>query len=132
MYSDIKNKEEINAAMMIPSMSDHKDINKVSETTVNSHENHHNEYHFQVQTIAPPDLDQIQPRATKVWNCDEIGLEPNSKWSKVMCTYKHFQGERICKVQTGERAPLWCTLLVFTQADGECFMTTVVFHQAKE
>ena len=37
MYSDIKNKEEINAALMLTSMSDHEDINKVSETTVNSH-----------------------------------------------------------------------------------------------
>ena len=42
MYSDIKNKEEINAALLITRISDHEDINKVSETTVNSHENHHN------------------------------------------------------------------------------------------
>ena len=37
VYSDIKNKEEINAALLLTSMSDHEDINKVSETTVNSH-----------------------------------------------------------------------------------------------
>ena len=36
------------------------------------------------------------------------------------------------KVQTGERAPLWCTLIVFTQADGECFMSHIIVHQAKE
>ena len=30
MYSDIKNKEQINAALLLTSMSDHKDINKVS------------------------------------------------------------------------------------------------------
>ena len=40
MYSDIKNKEETNVASMINSMSDHKDMNKFNETTVNSHENH--------------------------------------------------------------------------------------------
>ena len=34
MYSDIKNKEEINAALMLTRMSDHEDINKVSKTTV--------------------------------------------------------------------------------------------------
>ena len=71
MYIDIKNKEEINAAFLLTSMSDHKDINKVSETTVNSHENHHNGYNFQVRMIVPPDLHQIQPRATQVWKCDD-------------------------------------------------------------
>ena len=36
------------------------------------------------------------------------------------------------KVKTGERASFWCTLLVFTQAGGKCFMPPVVVHQAKE
>ena len=36
------------------------------------------------------------------------------------------------KVKTGERAPLWCTLLVFTRSDGKCFMPPVIVHQAKE
>ena len=90
MYSDIKNKEEKNVDFMINTMSYHEDINKVSKTTVNSHENHHNEYPFQGRTIFPPDLHQIQPRATQVWNCDEIGLDPNGKWRKVLCTYKYF------------------------------------------
>ena len=49
MYSDIKNKEEINAALLLTRMSDHEDINKVSETKVNSHDNHH-------RTIVPYDL----------------------------------------------------------------------------
>ena len=113
MCSDINNKEETNAAFLITSMSDHEDINKVGETIVNSHENHHNKYPFQVQMIVPPDLHQIQPRATQVWNCDEIGLDPNGKWCKVVCTYKYFQGEIMWKVQTGENAPICCTLLVF-------------------
>ena len=104
---------------MLASMSDHEYINKVRKTTVNSYENNHYEYPFQIRTIVPPDLTQIQPRATKVWNCDEIGLDPNGKWHKVVCTYKYFQGERMWKVQTGERAPFYCTLLVFTRADGQ-------------
>ena len=91
MYSDIKNKEETHAALMLTSMSDHEDINKVSETTVNSHENYHNKYPFQLRTIAPPDLHQIQPRATQVWNCGEIGLDLNGKWRKFLSTYKYFQ-----------------------------------------
>ena len=108
MYSDIKNKEETNAALLLTSMSYHEDINKVSETTVNPHENHHNEFPLQVRTIVPPDLHQIQPRATQVWNCDEIGFDPNGKWRKVVCAYKYFQGERMRKAQTGDRAPFWC------------------------
>ena len=55
--------------------------------------------------IIPPDLQQIQPRATQVCNCDEIGFGPNGKWHKFVYTYKLFQGEIIWKVQTGERAP---------------------------
>ena len=66
-------------ALLLTSMSYHEDINKFIETKVNSHDNHH-------RTIVPPDLRQIQPRATKVWNCDEIGFDPNGKWRKVVCT----------------------------------------------
>ena len=43
MYSDINNKEETSTALLLTRMSDQKDINKVSETTVNSHDNHQNE-----------------------------------------------------------------------------------------
>ena len=39
-------------------------------------------------TIIPDDLSDIQPRPSQVWNCDEIGIDPNGKWSKVICTYK--------------------------------------------
>ena len=33
------------------------------------------------------------------------------------------------KVQTGEQAPFWCTLLVFNQAGGQCFMPCIIVHQ---
>ena len=82
--------------------------------------------------IIPSDINDIQPRSTPVWNCDEVGFDPNRRWSKIMFTYKLFQGERIWKVQTGERAPLWCTLLVFTRADGKCFMPPMIVNQAKK
>ena len=118
--------------MLLTSSSDHKDINKVSETRVKSHANHQNEFNLQVRTIVPPDLNHIQPRAPQVWNCDKIGLEPNCKWRKVVCTYRNFQGKMMRKVQTGEIAPFWCTLLVFTRADGKFFMPPVIFHQDKE
>ena len=59
MYSDIKIKEETTAVLLITKMSNHKDMSKVSKKTVNSHENHQNEFNFQVRTIVPPDLHQI-------------------------------------------------------------------------
>ena len=102
MYSDINNEEETNAFLMLNSMSYHKYTNKVSKTTVNSHDNRRNEFPFHIRTIVPPDFHQIKPKATLVWNCDEIGFNPNGKWHEVVCTYKFFQGEIIWKVQTGE------------------------------
>ena len=79
MHSNINNKEEINKALLITSMSDHKYMNKVSKITLNSHDNHHKTIPFQVRTTVPPDLHQIQPRATQVWSYDEIGFDPNGK-----------------------------------------------------
>ena len=113
-------------------MSDHKDINKVSEIKVNIHESNQKEFPFQVRTIVPTELHQIQTRATQVWNCDEIGFYPNSKCHKVVCNYKFFQGKILQKVKNGERTTFWCNLIVFTIADGKCFMLHVVVHQAKE
>ena len=36
------------------------------------------------------------------------------------------------KVQNGEWAPFWCTLLIFTRDDGKWFMPLIIVHQAKE
>ena len=36
------------------------------------------------------------------------------------------------RVKTWERAPFWCTLLVFTRYYGKCFMPPIIVHQAKE
>ena len=60
MYIDINNKEETNAGLLITSMLYHKYTNTVSETTVNSNDNHQNEFTFQVITIVPLKLHQIQ------------------------------------------------------------------------
>ena len=48
-------------------------------------------FYFPPNKIVPTNLHQIQPRATQVWNCDEIGFYPYGKWHKVVCTYKFFQ-----------------------------------------
>ena len=69
--------------------------------------------------ITPLDLDDIQPKPNQVYNYDEVGFDPNGIWNKFICTCKLFKGEQGWKVQTGERAPFWCMLLVFTQAYGQ-------------
>ena len=66
----------------------------------------------------PYDLNDIQPRANHIWNCDEIGFDTNGRWNKAIFTYTLFQGGKICKVKTREQAPLWCTLFVFTRFEG--------------
>ena len=40
-------------------------------------------------------------------------------------------GKRIWKSQTGERAPFWCTDMIFARDDFQCFMLPVIFHQAE-
>ena len=80
----------------------------------------------------PTELNEILLRAAKVWNCDEIGLDSNGRWNKVICPYELFSGEEMWKVKTGEQAPLWCTLLVFTQSNEQCFMPPNIMHHLKE
>ena len=113
-------------------MSEHEESKKVKEELKDSCKNDEKNQPFLKKMITPSDLNDIQPTSTQVCNCDEIGFDPNQIWNKVMCTYKFFQGERMCKVQTGEQAPFWCTLHVFTRYDGRCFMIPIIVHQAKE
>ena len=132
MYSDINKKEEINAAMLLTRMSEHKEANKVNKYRKDSHDNDDNNQPILKKMTTPSDLNDIQPRTTQVWDCDKIGVDRNEIWSNIICTYMFFQSERMCKVQTGERAQFWCTLLFFTQAGGQCFMPPIIVHQAKE
>ena len=92
MYSEIKNKDEKNASLLLTIMSYHKYITKVSERIVNSHDNNQNLFPFQVINIVPLNLHHIQPRDTQVWNWYEIGFDSNGKWHKIVWTYKLFQG----------------------------------------
>ena len=79
----------------------------------------------------PSELNDIQPRATQLWNCDEYGFDTNGKLNMLVCTYKLFPGEIMWKVQTGEWAPFWLQLLFFIRDDGKCFMSPIIVHQAK-
>ena len=50
----------------------------------------------------PSDLTYIQPRATQVWNCDEIEFDTNGVRNKVICNYDFIQGEwtRMVKMES--------------------------------
>ena len=67
----------------------------------------------------PKDLKETQPHLYQVYSYDDIGFDPNGSRTRVVCTYKFFAGKRICKSQTGERATLLCTYLIFTIDDGQ-------------
>ena len=82
--------------------------------------------------VIPKDLAEVKSRDSQVWNFDKIGLDPNGKWTKVLCTYKWCPREGMWKAQTRERAPFWVTVLLFTRADGQCFIPPVLVHQAAE
>ena len=43
----------------------------------------------------PDDLEDIIPRSDQVWNFDEIGIDPNGKWYRVICPYKWCDVERV-------------------------------------
>ena len=77
----------------------------------------------------PEDFNQIQPRADQVWNCDEIGFDPNGKWDKIVCTHKWCTSEKLWKTRTGERAPFWVSILTFVRADGQCHVPPAICHQ---
>ena len=86
MYIDFNNKEEGNSFMLLTSMSEHKESNKVDKELKDSHDNYDNNQLILQKIIIPYDLNDIQPRATQVCNCDEVGFDPNGRWIKVICT----------------------------------------------
>jgi len=84
-----------------------------------------------LQTI-PDDFACIQPRANQVWNCDEVGIDPNGNWGRIVCTFKYCMTETLWKSQTGERSPFWCSFLFFSRADGQSFIPPTVIHQTTD
>ena len=131
MYSGIKNREENNTDMLLTSISEYKEAKKVNEELEESCDNYDNNQPILQENIIPSNINDIQPRATQVWNCNSFGFVPNVRWINIICTYKLFQGEKMWKVKTGEQSPLWCTLLVFTQSGGKCLIPPIIVHQAK-
>ena len=71
--------------MLFTSMPEHKEANKANKEPKDSHDIDDNNNFF-----CKKYLNDTQPRVTKVWNCNEIGFDPNVKWNKFICTYKFF------------------------------------------
>ena len=85
MYSDTNNKEEMHAALLLTGISDHKDINKFSKTTLNSHGNHR-------RTIVPPDLHQIQ-EPLKCGTVMKLGSTPTVNGARLCVLTSNFKGK---------------------------------------
>ena len=109
-------------------MLEQEESKKVNKELEDSRDNYDINQPILQKTIIPYDLNDIQPRATQVCNCDKVRFDPNGRWRKVIFTYKLFQGEQTWKVQPGERAPFWCNLLVFIQYEGKFFMPPINVH----
>ena len=64
MYGDTKNKEQRNSAMLITSMSEHEEANKLNEELEDSRDNDDVNQPILQKIIIPSDINYIQPRAT--------------------------------------------------------------------
>ena len=113
---------------MTNSLQSNEEKNKILDLLGKTEEN----LSLQQTMNIPSDLNVIQQISTKVCNCDAIGFDINGKWHKAICTYNYFLGEKMQKVQIGQRAPFWCTLLVFTRADRQCFMSPIIVNQENQ
>ena len=101
--------------MLLTSMPDPKQANTVKNSKTNGVRQKNQP--FLKNMNIPSGLNDIQPRSTQVCNCGEIVFDTNGRWNKIICTYKFIPGKLMWKVQTGERAKFWCTLLVFTRSN---------------
>ena len=90
IYSDIKKKEDINSSMLLTSMSEHEEANKFNEELKDSRDKDDNNQPILQKTIIPYDLNCIQLRAPQVWNCNEVGFDPNGILIKFICAYIFF------------------------------------------
>ena len=122
----------MNSSVILTSMSEHEQSNKVNKELEDSQDNDEYNQPFLQNMNIPSDLNDIQPIANHIWNFDEIGFDTNVRWNVLIFTCELFKGEWMWKVQTGEQSPLWCVLLVFKQYYGQFFMPPIFVHQTKE
>ena len=125
-WSNLIEEDNQPSAIVSPNKKYHGEEKRVREViTIDEAEQNINEL-----TKVPEDLQDVLPRPDQIWNCDEVGIDPNGKWHKIVCTYKWCKNEKVWRTQDGEKAPFWVTFLFFTRADGQCFVPCTVVHQA--
>ena len=78
--------------MLLKIMSEHKEANKRKKELKDSRDNYNNNQPIFLKSIIPSGINDIQPRANHVRNCNEVGSDPNRIWKKFVYTYKLFQG----------------------------------------
>ena len=72
-------------------MSEQEESNKVNKELEDSRDNDENNQNFLQKMIIPSDINDIQPRATQVWNCIGIGFYPNVRWNKFIYTFMTYR-----------------------------------------
>ena len=78
----------------------------------------------------PPHIQDIQPFPSQVCNFDDIVFDMNIIWYKMVCSYKFFRGDRIWRIHTFERAPLWCTVIISNLNNEQCLIPPEMLHHS--
>ena len=107
MYRDTRKQETVQASLLIQGLHVNFESTKAigtSPATPNLYMSLQPTMHLESTTV-PKYPEEIQPQSSQVWNCDEIACYPNGSCIQVVCTYKFFTGDRICRTQTREIAP---------------------------
>ena len=65
--------------MLITRMSENNQSNKVNKKPKDARDDTEKKQPFLKKINIPSDLNDNQPRSTQVWDCDEIGFDPNGR-----------------------------------------------------
>ena len=103
MYRDIRQQETVQASLLIQGLHVNFGSTKAAGTSPETP----NIYMPLQPTIpldpktVPEDLEDIQPHPYHIWNCENIGFDPNRSWIKLVCTYKIFTGDSMWRTHNG-------------------------------
>ena len=83
-WSNLIEEDNQPSAIVSPNEKHHGEEKRVREViTIDEAEQNINEL-----TKVPEDLQDVLPHPDQIWNCDKVGIDPNGKWHKIVCTYK--------------------------------------------
>ena len=107
MHRDIRQQESEEATELILNL---RDKFKINNTTVSSPRTpnlsiEQPKMPLDSKTV-PEDLREIQPRPSRVWNCEEIGFDPNGSWLKFFLYLRVLHGETHVEIPNRRESPL--------------------------